>query len=313
MDISKSDTTAPALEMSGDKSVAALHNHTGITAASAALRLPDKPLISIRPDQFRFAFNLRELWVYRELLVFLVWRDIKVRYKQTLLGAAWAILQPVLTTLVFTLFFGVLAGIDSDNVPYPVFAYAGLLPWTFFANSVTLSSNSLVGNANLITKVYFPRIIIPSAAVGAGLVDFAIAFIVLVGMMLYYSVGLTWSTLMLPLLALHITLFSIAVGMWLSALNVKYRDIRFVLPFLIQLWMFVSPVIYPASMVPQKWRWLLMLNPLTGIIENFRAALFVQKQFEWLSLGVSMGITVLMLIYSIYSFRRMEKHFADVI
>jgi lipopolysaccharide transport system permease protein len=298
--------------MSGDKSVAALQNHTGITAASA-LRLPDKPLISIRPDQFRFAFNLRELWVYRELLVFLVWRDIKVRYKQTLLGAAWAILQPVLTTLVFTLFFGVLAGIDSDNVPYPVFAYAGLLPWTFFANSVTLSSNSLVGNANLITKVYFPRIIIPSAAVGAGLVDFAIAFIVLVGMMIYYSVGLTWSTLMLPLLALHITLFSIAVGMWLSALNVKYRDIRFVLPFLIQLWMFVSPVIYPASMVPQKWRWLLMLNPLTGIIENFRAALFVQKQFEWLSLGVSMGITVLMLIYSIYSFRRMEKHFADVI
>jgi lipopolysaccharide transport system permease protein len=311
MDISKSDTTAPGLEMSGDNSVAALHNHTGITAA--ALRLPDKPLISIRPDQFRFAFNLRELWVYRELLVFLVWRDIKVRYKQTLLGAAWAILQPLLTTLVFTLFFGVLAGVSSDNVPYPVFAYAGLLPWTFFANSVTLSSNSLVGNANLITKVYFPRIIIPSAAVGAGLVDFAIAFIVLVGMMLYYSVGLTWSTLMLPLLALHITLFSIAVGMWLSALNVKYRDIRFVLPFLIQLWMFVSPVIYPASMVPQKWRWLLMLNPLTGIIENFRAALFVQKQFEWLSLGVSMGITVLMLIYSIYSFRRMEKHFADVI
>jgi lipopolysaccharide transport system permease protein len=312
MDVSKSDTTtAPALKISGDNSVAALHNQTG--TRPAALSLPDKPLVSIRPDQLRFAFNLRELWIYRELLVFLVWRDIKVRYKQTLLGAAWAILQPLLTTLVFTLFFGVLAGVGSDGIPYPVFAYAGLLPWTFFANSVTQSSNSLVGNANLITKVYFPRIIIPSAAVGAGLVDFAIAFLVLVGMMIYYRIGLAWSSLMLPVLALHITLFSIAVGMWLSALNVKYRDIRFVLPFLIQLWMFVSPVIYPSSMIPERWRWLLMLNPLTGIIENFRAALFAQKQFEWVSLGISMASTILMLLYSIYSFRRMEKHFADVI
>jgi lipopolysaccharide transport system permease protein len=311
MDVSKSDTAAPALELSGDNSVAALHKQTG--TRPAALSLPDKPLVSIRPDQLRFAFNLRELWIYRELLVFLVWRDIKVRYKQTLLGAAWAILQPLLTTLVFTLFFGVLAGVSSDNVPYPVFAYAGLLPWTFFANSVTQSSNSLVGNANLITKVYFPRIIIPSAAVGAGLVDFAIAFVVLVGLMIYYRVEPTWGILMLPVLALHITFFSIAVGMWLSALNVKYRDIRFILPFLIQLWMFVSPVIYPASMIPERWRWLLMLNPLTGIIENFRAALFVQKQFEWVSLGISMASTLLMLLYSIYSFRRMEKHFADVI
>jgi lipopolysaccharide transport system permease protein len=311
MDVSKSDTTAPALELSGENSVAALHNQTG--TRPAALSLPDKPLVSIKPDQLRFAFNLRELWIYRELLVFLIWRDIKVRYKQTLLGAAWAILQPLLTTLVFTLFFGVLAGVSSDNVPYPVFAYAGLLPWTFFANSVTQSSNSLVGNANLITKVYFPRIIIPSAAVGAGLVDFAIAFVVLVGLMIYYRVEVTWGILMLPVLALHITFFSIAVGMWLSALNVKYRDIRFVLPFLIQLWMFVSPVIYPASMIPEKWRWLLMLNPLTGIIENFRAALFVQKQFDWVSLGISMLSTILMLLYSIYSFRRMEKHFADVI
>lgn len=311
MDVSKSDTAAPALELSGDNSVAALHKPTGIRPA--ALSLPDKPLVSIRPDQLRFAFNVRELWVYRELLVFLVWRDIKVRYKQTLLGAAWAILQPLLTTLVFTLFFGVLAGVGSDGVPYPVFAYAGLLPWTFFANSVTQSSNSLVGNANLITKVYFPRIIIPSAAVGAGLVDFAIAFVVLVGLMIYYRVSVTWGALMLPVLALHLTLFSIAIGMWLSALNVKYRDIRFVLPFLIQLWMFVSPVIYPASMIPERWRWLMLLNPLTGIVENFRAALFVQKQFEWVSLGISMASTVLMLLYSIYSFRRMEKHFADVI
>jgi len=311
MDVSKSDTAAPALELSGDNSAAALHKPTGTRPAAPSL--PDKPLVSIRPDQLRFAFNVRELWVYRELLVFLVWRDIKVRYKQTLLGAAWAILQPLLTTLVFTLFFGVLAGVGSDGVPYPVFAYAGLLPWTFFANSVTQSSNSLVGNANLITKVYFPRIIIPSAAVGAGLVDFAIAFVVLVGLMIYYRVSVTWGTLMLPVLALHLTLFSIAIGMWLSALNVKYRDIRFVLPFLIQLWMFVSPVIYPASMIPEQWRWLLMLNPLTGVIENFRAALFVQKQFEWVSLGISMASTVLMLLYSIYSFRRMEKHFADVI
>jgi lipopolysaccharide transport system permease protein len=310
MDVSKSDN-APALELSGHSSVGALHNQTG--TRPAAFSLPDKPLVTIKPDRQRFALNVRELWVYRELLVFLIWRDIKVRYKQTLLGAAWAILQPLLTTLVFTLFFGMLAGVSSDNVPYPVFAYAGLLPWTFFANSVTQSSNSLVGNSNLITKVYFPRIIIPSAAVGAGLVDFAIAFLVLIGMMIYYRVGVTWSTLMLPVLALHITLFSIAVGMWLSALNVKYRDIRFVLPFLIQLWMFISPVIYPASMIPEQWRWLLMLNPLTGIIENFRAALFVEKQFEWASLLISMAMTLVMLLYSIYSFRRMEKHFADVI
>lgn len=310
MDVSKSNN-APSLELSGDSSAGALHNQTG--TRPAALTLPDKPLVSIRPDQQRFAFNVRELWVYRELLVFLVWRDIKVRYKQTVLGAAWAILQPLLTTLVFTLFFGVLAGVSSDNVPYPVFAYAGLLPWTFFANSVTQSSNSLVGNANLITKVYFPRIIIPSAAVGAGLVDFAIAFVVLVAMMIYYRVTVTWGILMLPVLALHITLFSIAIGMWLSALNVKYRDIRFVLPFLIQLWMFVSPVIYPASMIPERWRWLLLLNPLTGIIENFRAALFAQKPFQWVALGISMTSTILMLLYSIYSFRRMEKHFADVI
>src|SRR5882762_2489331 len=209
---------------------------------------PEQPLLKIRPKKGWVALNLKDLWVYRELLYFLTWRDIKVRYKQTILGASWAIIQPLFTMLLFTLFFGKLAHVPSDGVPYPIFAYAGLLPWTFFSNAVTNSGNSLVGSSNLITKVYFPRMIIPGAAVGAGLVDFAIAFIILVVLMIYYGVALTWSIVMLPVLIILLTLLAIGVGMWTSALNVKYRDIRYALPFLIQLWLFASPVIYPASL-----------------------------------------------------------------
>lgn len=257
--------------------------------------------------------DFRELWAYRELFYFLVWRDLKVRYKQTVLGVAWAIIQPLFTMLIFTLFFGRLAGVPSDDVPYPVFVYAGLLLWTFFANAVTTSGNSLVGNANLLSKVYFPRLFIPSAAVGAGLVDLAIAFVILVGLMIYYSVVVTWGILMLPVLVLLTTLLAVGVGTWLSALNVKYRDIRFALPFLIQIWMFVSPIIYPPSFVPEKWRWLLALNPLTGIIDSFRVSLFSHREFNWGMLAISTVITLALLAYSAYAFWRMEENFADIV
>jgi lipopolysaccharide transport system permease protein len=276
-------------------------------------QLPDAPLFVIEPSKSWVALNLRDLWAYRELLYFLTWRDVKVRYKQTLLGVAWAILQPLLTMLIFTLLFGRLAGIKSDGIPYPIFAYAGLLIWTFFANAVTNSGNSLVGSANLITKIYFPRIIIPGAAVGAGLVDLGIAFLIQIGLMLYYHVTITRAIMMVPLLVLLATLLALGVGMWLSALNVKYRDIRYAIPFLIQLWMFASPIIYPESMLQGKMRYILRLNPLTGIVENFRVALFGHSNFHWQSLGISAAITLFILIYSAYSFRRMERSFADIV
>lgn len=268
--------------------------------------------IVIRAGQHGVAQLLRDLWTYRELLYFLTWRDVKVRYKQTVLGAAWAIIQPLATMLIFTLFFGKLANIPSDNIPYPLFAYSGLLLWTFFANSVSNSGNSLVGSANLISKVYFPRMIIPMAAVAAGLVDFAIAFLVLIPMLAWEGIAPSWSLLLLPVLVLLITLLAIGVGMWMSAKNVQYRDIRYALPFLIQLWMFATPVIYPASMVPDRWRWLLALNPLTGIVEAFRAILF-DRPLDWLALALSAALTIAILIYSAAAFRRLERSFADVI
>jgi len=258
--------------------------------------------------------DLSELWAYRELLYFLTWRDVKVRYKQTFLGVAWAIIQPLFTMIIFTLFFGRLAGLDKQTggIPYPLFAYAGLLPWTFFSNALTNSGNSLVGSANLITKVYFPRMIVPGAAVAAGLIDFAIGFVILVPLMVYYKVSPSWNLVMLPPLMVLITILATAVGMWLSALNVKYRDIRFALPFLIQLWMFVSPIIYPASILPSKWRWLLDLNPLTGIIEAFKSALFGQP-FNWTSLAIATVLTLLSLVYAAFSFSRVERGFADIV
>jgi lipopolysaccharide transport system permease protein len=276
-------------------------------------QLPEEPLVVIEPSKSWVVLNLRDLWTYRELLYFLIWRDVKIRYKQTLLGAAWAIIQPLLTMLIFTLLFGRLAGIKSDGIPYPIFAYAGLLIWTFFANAVTNSGNSLVGSANLITKIYFPRMIIPGAAVGAGLVDLAIAFLIQIALMIYYHVAISSAILMVPVLILLATLLALGVGMWLSALNVKYRDIRYVIPFLIQLWMFASPVIYPESMLQGKLKYILRLNPLTGIIENFRVALIGHSHFDWNSLALSAGITFLVLIYSAYSFRRLERSFADVV
>jgi len=274
--------------------------------------LPEEPLVIIKPSASWAALRLGDLWLYRELLYFLTWRDVKVRYKQTVLGASWAILQPLMTMLIFTFLFGGLAGITSNGIPYPIFAYAGLLIWTFFANAVTNSANSIVGSATLITKIYFPRMIIPGASVSAGLVDMAVAFLLLIALMVYYRVPPSLTSLMiLPLVALS-SLLALGVGMWLSALNVKYRDVRYAVPFLIQLWMFASPVIYPASWLPAKWRWILVLNPLTGILENFRVAVF-GGSFSWRALAVSTAITFLVLVGSAYSFRRMEKTFADIV
>jgi len=213
---------------------------------------------------------------------------------------------------VFTLFFGRLAKVPSDGIPYPIFAYAGLLPWTFFSNAITASSNSLVGNASLITKVYFPRMVIPAAAVGAGLVDLAIAALILVAMMAYYGFGLGWSALMLIPLVLLTALLALGVGMWMSGLNVKYRDVRYALPFSVQLWMYATPIIYPISFIPERWRWILVLNPLTGIIDGYRSALF-GRPFQLWELAVSTILTLLFLVYAAYSFKRMERDFADVI
>ena len=274
--------------------------------------LPDEPLVVIEPNKGWSALDLRDLWAFRELLYFLTWRDVKVRYKQTELGVAWAIIQPLFTMLIFTLFFGRLAGVPSDNVPYPIFAFTGLLAWTFFSNAITNSGNSLVGSAHLITKVYFPRMIIPGAAVAAGLVDFAIAFVILVLLMIYYGVGITLNILMFPVMVVLTTLLALGTGMWLSALNVKYRDVRYALPFMVQLWMYLSPVIYPTSFLPAKLRSLLLLNPMTGIIEGYRSALF-GRPFNWIALAVSTAITLILLIYASYSFRRMEKSFADIV
>ncbi len=277
-----------------------------------APQLPDEPLFVVEARKSGVGINLKELWAHRELLYFLVWRDVKIRYKQTLLGAAWAIIQPLLTMLVFTFIFGKVAKIDSNGIPYPVFAYAALLPWTFFANAITNSGNSIVGSAHLITKVYFPRPIIPMASVCAGLVDLAVAFPMLVVLMFYYHTGITLNALFLVPLALLTTLLAIAVGMWISAINVKYRDVKFAMPFVVQIWMYLSPVAYPSSVVPAKWQTIYSLNPFVGIIDGYRAALF-GRAFDWKALAVSLVVTMGFLAYASRQFRKMEKGFADII
>lgn len=297
-------------------------NSTTITEVAQPLPVPlssdiepEKPLVTIESTKSWQALRPRELWAYRDLLYFLIWRDVKVRYKQTLLGVAWVVIQPLVSMVIFTLFFGRLAGLETrtGGIPYPVFAFAGLLPWTFFANAITASSNSLINSAHLITKIYFPRMIIPAAAVLAGLIDFALSFAVLTALMFYYRVGINWSLLLLPPLVALVVLLCLSLGMWLAAVNVKYRDIRHAVPFVVQIWMFASPVIYPTTLVPERWRWVLALNPMTGIIEGFRAALFGSKQIEWNLLAISAAITLFLFVCSTFAFKRMEKTFADVI
>ncbi len=259
------------------------------------------------------AIDFGELWRYRELLVFQAIRDIRVRYKQTLLGAAWAILQPVMTMVVFSIFFGKLAGLPSDGIPYPLFTFCALLPWQLFAYALTYSSNSLVDNANILTKVYFPRLILPFTAVISGLVDFAIAFVVLVGMMAYYGMFPGWSVVALPLFIMLALAAALSVGLWLSALNVKYRDIRYTIPFLTQLWLFASPVAYSSSMVPEKWQALYGINPMVGVVEGFRWVLLDKSAPPGPMLIVSVVTTAVLLVGGLFYFRRMEKSFADII
>jgi lipopolysaccharide transport system permease protein len=274
--------------------------------------LPETPLIKIRVGNRWSSIDLREIWAHRELLYFLVWRDLKVRYKQTILGASWVILQPLLMTLVFAVFLGKIARVPSGSVPYVLFLYSGLLPWTFFSNAVSSSSHSLIASAHMITKVYFPRSIVPAAALLVRLSDFLIASVTLIILMLYYSQPFTWAILIAPLLMLHLTLLALGLGLWFSALNVKYRDIGTALPVLLQLWMFASPIIYPSSLVPQQWKWTYDLNPLAGIIEGFRASI-LGLGFNWRSLMISAAITLALLVYSTYAFKHLEDEFADVV
>jgi lipopolysaccharide transport system permease protein len=267
----------------------------------------------IEPKTGWVPVDFREIWNYRELLYFLTKRDIKVRYKQTVLGGLWAVIQPAFTMLVFTLFFGRLAKMPSDGLPYPIFVYAGLLPWTYFANAVSASGNSLVGSANLITKVYFPRIVVPASAALAGLLDFFIALFVLAALMIWYQFLPGPTILLFPFLVALTFLCAVGVGLWLSALNVQYRDIRYAIPFLIQVWMFISPVIYPVSLVHGKYQWLLALKPMGGVIHAYRASLLGHQPIDWGLLALSAVIILALFLGGLYYFRRMEKVLADVV
>ena len=271
------------------------------------------PVVEIRPSEGWMALKLGELWDYRELLYFLAWREVKVRYKQTAIGAAWAVIQPLLTMLIFSLFFGRLAKMPSDGVPYPLFSLAGLAPWTFFANGLTQSSNSLVGNANLITKVYFPRLTVPISAILAGLVDFGLSFLLLIGLAAYYGVKPTANIVWLPVFCLMALVTALGAGLWLSALNVEYRDVRYVVPFLTQFWMFGTPIAYATSIVPPQWRVLYGLNPMVGVVEGFRWGMLGVASAPGPLIWASAAMSVLMLVTGAYYFRRMEKTFADVV
>jgi lipopolysaccharide transport system permease protein len=270
-------------------------------------------VLVIQPSTGWTALDLAELWRYRELILFLAWRDIKVRYRQTVLGIAWAVLQPVFTMIIFSVFFGRLAGMPSDGLPYPIFVYCALLPWQLFAFSLTESSNSLVANQQLITKVYFPRLVIPVSVILASLLDFVIAFAVLIGMMGYYHIIPTQALWTLPLFVLLAVSLALGVGLWLSALNVRYRDVRYTLPFLTQVWLFATPIAYPSSLVPEPWRVLYGINPMAGVVEGFRWALLNTGTAPGDMLTVSVVVTLVIVVSGLYYFRRMERTFADTV
>ena len=267
----------------------------------------------VRPPGGSVSLGISEVWAYRELLYFLVWRDLKVRYKQTLIGAAWAIIQPLFTMLVFTLVFGRLANIPSDGIPYPVFFYSALVPWTYFAAALQGSTNAIVDHQRLVTKVYFPRLALPLAATLTGLVDFAIAFSVLLVMAVWFGPGIGWTIVAVPVLMVLVVLTALGVGIWLSSLNAMYRDVRHGVPFLVQLWMFASPVAYPSSLVPENWRWLYGLNPMAGVIDGFRWATTGQGEAPGAMLAVSACVMSLVLGGAIVHFRRVESQIADLL
>ena len=270
-------------------------------------------MVRIGPSRGWVPLKLRDLWEYRELVYFLTWRDIKARYKQTFFGAAWAILQPFLTMLIFSVVFGRLAHVPSDGIPYPIFAYAALVPWAFFANGVSQSSNSLVANAELIRKVYFPRLAMPIASVLGGMVDFMLAFVVLLAMMLYYGKAPTGNVVWLPLLGLLALVTALGVGLWLSTLNVQYRDIRHAVPFLVQVWLFATPIAYPSSLLSEPWRTLYGINPMVGVVEGFRWALLGTRTAPGPMIVVSALVSVMIMVSGGFYLRRMERTFADVV
>ncbi|HEY1251996.1 MAG TPA: ABC transporter permease [Thermoanaerobaculia bacterium] len=280
---------------------------------------PAAPTVVIRPTSGWAALRLGEVWEYRELLFFLAWRDVKIRYKQTVLGAAWAVLQPLLTMVVFTIFFGNLAKVGSDGLPYPIFSYTGLLPWTLFSQALTLSSASLVASSNLIKKVYFPRIVIPMASVLSGVIDFGVSLVALLGLMAWYKIWPSILVLWLPLIFLLALAASLGAGLWLATLNVEYRDVRYVVPFLVQIWLFVTPVIYPASRVTAKLAehglpgWIYGLNPMAGVVEGFRWSLLGRTPFPGQLILTSTLVTLVMLVTGSFYLRRMEATFADVV
>ena len=271
------------------------------------------PVIQLKPLKGWVSLNLREIAEYHELLYFFIWRDIKIRYKQTVLGASWAIIQPLFTMVVFSLFFGRLAKVPSDGIPYPLFSFAALVPWTFFANGLSLGSNSVVNGANLVTKVYFPRLVMPLATVLSGVVDFALAFIVLIGMMFYYGVAPTVNIIWLPLLFLLALVTALGVSLWLAAMNVQYRDVRFIIPFLTQVWLFATPIAYPSSLLSGTWRTLYGINPMVGVVEGFRWALLGANTSPGPIIVISSVTALLILISGAFYFRRMEKNFADIV
>jgi lipopolysaccharide transport system permease protein len=274
-----------------------------------------RPLLEpvvIEPTKTWVSLHLHDVWVHRELLYFLIWRDLKVRYKQTIFGVTWVALQPLLMTMVFTMVLGRLVRLPSNGIPYAVFAYAGLMIWIFFSGAISITSNCLVGNAHLITKVYFPRLIIPIASIAARVVDLLVSFAIMFVLLLLYRIPLSSQMLMVPAIILLVSLFALAFGLWTSAVNVKYRDVGLVLPVLIQLWMFVSPIVYPLQSIPAKWRLVYSLNPIAGIVENFRASLFGYA-FDWPSLAIAAGVTLTLLVYAAYAFQAREKTFADIV
>jgi lipopolysaccharide transport system permease protein len=283
------------------------HAHAGTPPMPTGL-----PHVSIRPEDAGVQLNLGDLWAYRELLYFLTWRDIKVRYKQTLMGVAWVIIQPLLTMLIFTVVFNRFARLDAGAIPYPLFAYAGLLLWTFFSVAISSGTNSLISNTSLVTKIYFPRAFIPAAAVVAGIVDLGVGSILLAVLAAYYGVHVTWGLLLLPVFVLLAAALALGVGLVSAALTVKYRDLRHALPVLLQFWMFASPVIYPPGVVPERWRPLLAANPMTGILEGFRASL-AGLAFDWRLVAVPSVVAPALLAFAFYVFRRLEDTFADVI
>jgi lipopolysaccharide transport system permease protein len=273
----------------------------------------DTLVIRIEPSKGWVSLKLNELWEYKELLYFLIWRDIKVRYKQTVLGAAWAIIQPFFTMVVFSLFFGRLAKIPSDGVPYPIFSFAALVPWTFFANGLGKASNSLVGNSNLIKKVYFPRLAIPIANVLSGIVDFVLAFMMLIGMMIFFGVTPTINVLWLPFLLLLALVTSLGVSLWLSAMNVQFRDVQHIIPFITQFWLFATPIAYPSSLLSEPWRTIYAINPMVGVVEGFRWALLSTDTAPGLMVLISSLVALALLVSGLFYFRRLEKTFADVV